>query len=142
MWSFEHAVECDVPRQFAWDFWSNVSNWISVDSSLESVSLDGPFETGTRGRTKPSGQRELEWRLSSVDAPAAATIEIAAPGAVLRCAWSFEEQGARKTKLVQRLTIEGEQAEMYIEGIGPELTRTMPSGMANLAGEMVRNWVK
>lgn len=49
MWAFEHSVECKVDRNFAWQFWSNVSNWAEVDSSVEIAALDGPFQSRAKG---------------------------------------------------------------------------------------------
>jgi hypothetical protein len=37
-WEFEHSVECQVSRDFAWRFWTNVANW-TLDTSVESVTL-------------------------------------------------------------------------------------------------------
>ncbi len=51
-WFFEHGVVAKAPCNVAWAFWTDVSNW-SLDPSLESVRLDGPFVAGTRGTTKP-----------------------------------------------------------------------------------------
>lgn len=129
---FTHSLECPAPREFAWAFWSEVGNWAAVDSAVESVGLDGPFEAGARGETKPRGHAAVAWRLAEVEEGRGATIEMELPGAVLRFAWTFEESGAGGTKITQRVTLEGERAGDYaggMEGLG----RGVPEGMRRLA---------
>ena len=50
VWSYEHSVECPVRAEFAWRFWTDVRNW-AMDADVESVKLDGPFASGSRGAT-------------------------------------------------------------------------------------------
>ena len=39
------TVDCEVTVEFAWDFWTNVKNWI-LDPDVEAVEIDGPFAPG------------------------------------------------------------------------------------------------
>ena len=59
-WAFEHSVECAATREFAWVFWTEVSNW-KLDADVESVELTGPFATGSHGITV----RAERWDASS-----------------------------------------------------------------------------
>jgi hypothetical protein len=43
MTKFEHSVECQVRRDFAWKFWTNVDNWAVVDPAVEWAKLEGLF---------------------------------------------------------------------------------------------------
>ena len=56
-WEFEHAIECSVSIQFAWDFWTNVRNWV-LDADVDSIEIQGEFAAGTFGVThsKSSGR--------------------------------------------------------------------------------------
>lgn len=47
-WTFAHTVECSVSKDFAWSFWTNVSNW-ALDPDVISMELQGPFAVGTTG---------------------------------------------------------------------------------------------
>jgi len=60
---FEHSIECQVGRDFAWKFWTNVDNWAAVDPAVEWAKLEGPFIAGTKGRTKPRGADPNEWEV-------------------------------------------------------------------------------
>ncbi len=136
MWSFEHSVECKADRNFAWRFWTNVSNWPEVDSSVESATLDGPFQSGTRGSTKPRGGQTVHWQLDDVRDGCSAVVVIHVPGAALRCVWGFEDPGICGTRITQRASIEGEKAQDYVSTVAPELERGIPEGMRKLAEKM------
>ncbi len=137
-WRFQHSLDCLVSKAFAWQFWTTVSNWPTVDSSLESVTLDGPFCTGTTGSTKPRGRQPIRWQLAEVDEGRSAVIEIAVPGAVLRCAWTFEEIASQVTRITQVASIEGARASDYVETVAPDLERGIPQGMGKLAEAIER----
>jgi polyketide cyclase/dehydrase/lipid transport protein len=136
VWTFEHSVECNVDRDFAWQFWTNVSNWPLVDSSVESATLDGPFQSGAQGTTKPRGGEAVHWQLEHVHAGRSAVVVIHLSGAALRFAWRFEDRGVRSVRMTQRVNIEGERAQDYISTAAPELERGMPAGMRRLADAM------
>jgi hypothetical protein len=132
MWAFEHSVECKADRNFAWEFWTNVSNWPVVDSSVESAVLDGPFRSGTKFITKPRGGEVINGELEDVRDGRGAVVVIHAPGAALRCVWKFEDAGKCSTRLTQQATIEGEKARDYLPAAA-ELEETIPQGMQRLA---------
>ncbi len=134
-YTFEHTVECRVGRDFARRFWSDVGNWAAVDSSVESVALEGPFAAGTRGRTKPRGAEAVGWSLAEVRDGEGAVVEASVPGAVLRFSWAFADAPGGGTLITQRLSLEGERAEDYL-GAMEEFERGIPEGMRSLARAM------
>jgi Polyketide cyclase / dehydrase and lipid transport len=137
MREFEHSIECQVGRDFAWKFWTNVDNWAVVDPAVEWAKLEGPFNSGTIGRTKPRGADPNEWKLVEVEDGIKAVIEIAAPGAMVRFHWSFADIPGGGTRMTQNLTLEGERAAEYEEGM-KLLEKGIPSGMERLVEAMVR----
>jgi hypothetical protein len=136
-YTFTHSVECVAGREFAWAFWSDVGNWAAVDPSVESVELDGPFAAGTCGETRPRGGGPVKWRLGEVNGGRGAVVEISLPGALLRFAWEFEELSEGVTRMTQRVTMEGERAGDYVEGM-KVLEQNMPAGMDRLAGAIAK----
>ena len=138
MWKFEHSVECEVSRGFAWRFWTNVDNWAAVDPSLESVKLNGPFAAGTKGTTKPCDLHPIDWQLTEVQDRTSAVIEVPVPGAIFRFLWRFEDSPSGGARITQQVRIEGEQADHYVGRMGPEFEKGIPQGMRRLAEEMIR----
>src|SRR5262245_33854265 len=106
---FEHHVEVQVGRDFAWRFWTDVANW-AFDPSVESVELDGPFAAGAKGVTKPRGQAPIEWRLVEVQDRSGALIEIPLPGATISFRWRYEDAAGGAVRITQRVTLKGERA--------------------------------
>lgn len=135
-WKFAHSVDCPVSREFAWQFWSHVENWL-FDTSAESVTLDGPFAAGTRGTTKPRGLDPLDWQLVEVQDGHTAVIEMNLPGAVVKFHWRFEELPDNATRISQQVTMEGERIENYMAGAA-ELEKGIPEGMKKLTEEIIK----
>ena len=137
-WRFEYSVECQVSRDFAWQFWTDVANWTAVDPAVESAKLDRPFAAGAKGITKPRDSDPVEWRVTEAEDRRRACIEIPAPGAILKCLWRFEDSLDGGTRITQQMSLEGERAGEYAAGIGAEMKKTMPEGMRKLAEAMDR----
>jgi hypothetical protein len=132
-WTFEWSIECRVAVEFAWNFWTNVSNW-ALDADVESIEIDGPFTAGAQGVTHSKSSGRMEWRIVEAQA-GSAVIEFPLSGAVGRFAWIFEptEAGAR---IAQCCTLEGERADAYAKEFGPSLAAGMPAGMRKLCAAM------
>ncbi len=138
MWKTEHSVECAVGRNFAWEFWTNVANWPSVDPAVESATLEGPFAAGATGTTTQHGRDPIVWRVTEAEPPKSALIEISAPGAVMQCRWRFEETAPGVTRLTQQVNFAGEKAAEFAQLIGPEMEKNLPPGMQRLADAIVK----
>ena len=137
MMEFEHSIECQVGRDFAWKFWTNVDNWAVVDPAVEWAKLEGPFITGTIGRVKPRGADPNEWKLAEVEEGRGAVIEMALPGATVKFQWNFADMTGGGARITQKVTLEGERAAEYEEGMKP-LEQGIPSGMEKLIEAMVK----
>ena len=135
MWEFEHSVETSARREFAWDFWTNVDNWV-LDTSVEWVRLSGPFATGSKGATKSPGLDPVAWTLREVIPQQQASIEMVLDGATLLFEWRFEDTPPGGTLITQRARLTGEKAELFAELVGPEFEAGIPLGMQKLATEV------
>ena len=129
---FEHAVEVAASARAAWEFWTKVENW-SIDPAVEWVSLDGPFEAGGVGETKQRGLTPVRWSIAESRADERATIEVDLPGATARFSMGFEAVSENSSRLRQRITIEGPEAEKFAAGLGPGFGEGVRAGMRRLA---------
>ena len=130
----EHAIECSVSVQFAWNFWTNVRNWL-LDADVVSIEIHGAFAAGTNGVTHSKSSGKINWRIIEVVEPRKAVLEIPAPGAVARFVWTFEDIEG-KTRITQHVSLSGEQAAMYADTVGRGLQAGIPSGMLRLCEAM------
>jgi uncharacterized protein YndB with AHSA1/START domain len=141
-WELRHSVIADADRQTVWEFISNIENLARLEGdAVESMTLDGPFQTGTRGATKMPGQEPMHWRLAEVEPPGRATYEMELPGAVVRFAWTYEELSDGRTRLTQHVSLEGPGAEAYVPFAEGHLAGSIPQGMARLAEEVAKSAV-
>jgi hypothetical protein len=139
VWEFRHSVIANANRQTVWEFISNIDNMARIEGdAVESMTLDGPFQTGTRGTTKMRGQAPTHWTLAGVEPPERATYEMELSGAVLRFAWSYDELNDGRTRLTQHVLLEGPSAEAYVPFMEEHFVGNIPKGMERLAAEIAR----
>ena len=132
-WELTHSVETNASPVFAWNFWTDVTNW---DDPPAEFALDGPFAAGSHGATRLPGQEPLRWFLREVTPPNAATIEMSLDGAALSFEWRFVGIADGRTRLTQRIVLRGEKSEMYLSQVKPAFTANPPHAMNRLATEM------
>ena len=63
-WACEQSIVTNARRMDAWAYWSDLSNH-AKEPGVEKIELDGPFATGTTGRTIGTGFQQ-EWELTDV----------------------------------------------------------------------------
>ena len=134
-WKFQHSVDVNVPKSFAWKYMTDVSNWNDPPAEF---SLEGPFAKGTRGWTRMPGQAPNSWLLKDVKAGRGYTI---GGGSFLEKAellvhWQFEAVSKKKTRLTQRLELLGENAAHYSEEIKAAFEPNLAPGMQRIADQM------
>jgi hypothetical protein len=136
VWQFQHSVDCNVPRHFAWSYWTDIGNWHEPPASIH---LDGPFEAGSRLTTSLPGQtfhsliREVV-RTQTDEA----IIDMQFPGAILSFHWKFESLSTDRTRITSRMTLSGANAEALVDQASM-LEKTTPEGMEKLAATIERS---
>jgi len=126
-WHFQHSVDCNAPRHFAWDYWTNIVNWIDPPASFR---LDGPFDVGSRLTTSLSGQT-FHSVIRDVIADREAIIEMQLLDAILSFHWTFEDLPEGRTRITQRLVLSGPNAKSFVPQASV-LEKTAPKGMKKL----------
>jgi Polyketide cyclase / dehydrase and lipid transport len=130
-WEYQYSVEIDAHPEFTWLFWTNVSNWRELEPGVE-FELDGPFAAGTRGSTRMPGQEPRHWLIRAVDPGRSWTQEISLPGAAFMVSMQFEDVVKGRTRITQRLWLEGDGAEAFIDDVRLFETTT-PDGLKRIA---------
>ena len=129
-WEFQHSFVTKASRPMAWTFWSNLRNH-EDEPGVDKIELDGPFETGTTGRTMATEYTQ-EWKLTEVIEGRRFVITGLTPDGEgsLSFEWEFEDDVCG-TRMTQRITATGpdvvNQMEMF-----RQMEAHAPKGMAEL----------
>ena len=132
-WEFFHSVECNAPREFCWNYWTDIANW---DDPPATFHLEGLFADGSRITTQLPGQT-LHSVIRDVEEGRAATIELELPNAVFCFHWRFDDLEGERTRISQRLVLSGEDAELFVDQ-ARVMGQTAPDGVKKLVEAMER----
>ena len=135
LWEFEHSIECGVPREFAWEYWTNPANWDDPPARFE---FDGSFAFGTRITTLLPGQT-LVSVIREVESPGTAVIEMELAGTCMQFRWRFDELSAERAKITQALRLSGLADSGMIEQ-AKRLEHSVPAGMTKIAERIETAW--
>ena len=131
----EHSEEADVSVTFAWNYWTDITNWNDPPAAF---TLEGPFAEGSRGTTRIPEHALIHWRIGDVVPGRSATIVIDLDGAALGFEWRFEHLANRKCLLTQSLVLTGEHAAAYEDELKARFETSLPAGMVRIAGLMAQ----
>jgi hypothetical protein len=134
VWKFEHSAKSMAAPKDVWSRYVDVSNW--RDWSVEGVEwsrLDGRFEVGTTGKSKPPGRVPAgSFRLDAVVPGEMYRSETKLPGARLL----FEhliEPGDPGVTITHRAILEGPLARLWLSLLRKSIEAGLPSGVERLA---------
>jgi len=130
-WEFQYSVDAAASREFAWQFWTNIANWRELEPGVQ-FEMDGPFAPGVHGRTKMPGQEPMPWLIREVDPGRSWRQEMELPDALFVIQMQFEDVGGGRTRITQRLWLEGAGAHKLLDGIRIFETTT-PDGLKRIA---------
>jgi hypothetical protein len=128
-----YSVEADVSPAFAWRYRTDVATWNDPPARF---TLDGPFESGSRGTTLLPGQEPLHWRIREVRPGESFVLEMQLDRATLSFEWRFDELPGERTKLTQHVVLSGENAGAYAAQVEAGFGANLPDGMRRIAAEM------
>ena len=131
----EHSIEVDVSPSFAWNWRTDIKNWVDPPAQFQ---LDGPFASGSWGMTRFPGQEPLRWQLREVRPPTAFVIDMPLDGAILSFEWDFEPVSNHGTRMTQRIVLSGDNATAYVEQVRAGFGSTLEAGMRRIADALVR----
>jgi hypothetical protein len=132
-WEFRFSIECNATQQFAWRFWTDITNWNDPPAKFD---LDGPFEIGARLTTTLPGET-LYSVIRDLQPEREATIEMQLPDAILSFHWKFEKLTEDRTRLTQGLVLSGANAKSFVAQ-ATAMEARVPDGMRKVAAAIER----
>ena len=114
-WKCTQSAVTRADRAVVWLYWTDLDNHAELEAPyVERIELDGPFVTGTTGRTI-TADYEQEWKLIDVVERKRFGIQGFTPDrrGTLTFAWDLEDEG------------DGTRIEYRIEAQGPDVEHQM-----------------
>ena len=132
-WRFEHSAESTADPRMVWRRYVDVEHWCEwSQQGVEWSRVDGPFEVGTKGKSKPPGSPALRFQLVTVEPDATFVSEARLPGARMR----FEhviEPTERGSRITHRAGLDGPLAFLYTRSVRKGVEKGLPDGVDRLA---------
>ena len=133
MWVYEHTIEAmNITPEQIWATYQNVRAWPSWDSELQSASLLGDFEVGSKIIIKPKKGPKAKAVITECVPFVKFTDEATLP---LRTKLIFShqiEQNNKNVKLTHRVSISGPLTFIFRRLIGKSIQEHLPSAMKSL----------
>jgi hypothetical protein len=133
-WQFEHSAKSAATKESVWPRYVDVANW--CDWSVEGVEwsrLDGPFEVGSTGKSKPPGRLPAgSFRLDAVVPDEMYRSETKLPGARLLFEHIIEPDEGGVT-ITHRATLDGPLARLWLPALRKSIEGGLPPGVERLA---------
>ena len=128
----EHSAESGASAEAVWRRYADVGEWADWSPAIEWARLDGPFEVGTRGKSKARGAPASRFRLVRVEPDRVFASSVWLPGARLEFEHSIEPQEAG-VRITHRATLSGPLARLYEKRIRTLTEESLPAGVERLA---------
>jgi carbon monoxide dehydrogenase subunit G len=134
-WRCEQTAVTMADRATVWAFWTNMDNHVELEDGVESIELDGPFVTGTTGRTRHA-DFEQEWELSDVVEGVGFGVKGYTPDrrGTLTFSWKLEDEGPG-TRIEYRIEAQGPDVDQYVE-VFRQLEINAPEGLSGLVAAL------
>ena len=131
-WHCECAAEAEVSAAFAWNYWTDVRNWSDPPARFE---LEGAFASGARGTTWMLDQKPLHWEVGEIEFGKSAKIQSRLEGAMWTVTMRFDPVAERRTRITQRIEVDGPKAGDYTEAQAM-FSANQAAGLKKLAASM------
>lgn len=127
----EHSILVNAAPERLFSLYADVLNWNRWDPDTKVASIDGPFQTGTRGSLTPTKGNTVPMLLTSVVPNSSFTVEARIP--LFRMVFEHELLPVNGiTKVVHRVTFSGALAFLLGRIIGSQLNKGLPITLAKL----------
>ena len=132
MWTHEHTADSALAPEAIWAVLADIDNWPRWDTSMESVSLQGPFAVGTRVTMTPTGQDPITSVIAAITDNEFYADETDMGDVTLRFSHALTRLPDGGTRIVHRLEVAGPKADEIGPELGPMITEDFPNAMRAL----------
>lgn len=131
-WQFEHSADSGAGAEEVWRRYVDVERWSDWSPAVEWSRLDGPFEVGAKGKSKPPGSPALRFRVTAVEPQVMFATKVRLPGAVLVFEHAIDPI-ATGTRITHRATLSGPLASVYTRTVRRRTEKGLTESVERLA---------
>ena len=131
-WQFEHSADSFAAPEEIWQRYLDVEHWSDWSPGVEWSRLDGAFEVGARGKSKPPGSPTLRFRVIAVEPQVMFATRVRFPGAGLMFEHAIEPLGAG-ARITHRATLSGPLAGLYARSVRRRTEHGLTESVERLA---------
>ncbi len=121
-----------------WAVVTDVAGWPGWDPHEQQARLDGPFQAGTTGWSKPNGGPATAWTITEVVPRRRWSSECALPGGKLTGENLFEPRGDGQIRCTRTIRVSGPLVPLFRWYFGRRIRRDMHRTWAALEREAAR----
>jgi hypothetical protein len=132
MWTHEHIADTDLKPEAVWKVLRDIDNWARWDTSMEMVTLHGPFAVGSRVTMTPTGQEPITSVITAITENELYADETDLGDVNLRFSHTLTRRAEGGTRIAHRLEITGPKAAELGPELGPAITADFPEAMQAL----------
>lgn len=131
MYTFEETLTAPADAAKIWELYSDVSRWPDWNEAINSVSLDGPFASGSSGSIQVLIAPPLGFTLENVEAGERFDIVASLGDLKVTMQQLLRDDGDGECTLKHALILEGAN-EAMLQTIGEMLSGNIPESMRKL----------
>jgi Polyketide cyclase / dehydrase and lipid transport len=132
MWAYEHITETDLRPEAIWGVLADLDNWTAWDTSMEAVTLDGPFAVGSKVTMVPKGQDPVTSVIIAITENELYADRMEYGGLTLSFSHTLTRLPDGGTRVTHRLEIVGDGVDELGPELGSMITEDFPEAMAAL----------
>lgn len=125
----------------AWAITSDVAGWPSWDPHEQDARLDGPFEAGSIGWSKPRSGPATEWTITEVEPEHRWSSECRLPGGMMRGTSTVTAAGPGQIRCHKLIAITGPLVPLFVLYFGRRIRADLTLTCAALEQEIARRRV-
>lgn len=132
MYTFEETLTVSVKAAKIWELYSDVARWPEWNEAINSIELDGPFESGVTGTIQVLIAPPLSFCLENVTLMESFDIVASLGDLKVTMRQRLKDEGDGECTIKHSLIMEGAN-EAMLNTIGEMLSANIPDSMNRLA---------
>lgn len=131
MWTNEHSLVTNAPKENIWRLWSDVENWHKWDNEILWCKLDSAWHEGATYTLKPKAGPQAKATVEHLEYLKSFSDVTRLPLAELRFVHTMTDT-PHGTRLTHRIEISGVLSFLFAKVIGEKTLEGLPIAMNNL----------